>query len=267
MRMTGDAQAWLDEQVRRMLAEHPAAEGVRPGLRYELMGHLHAAGEREALARGRDEVTRADLEDALEKMGGPAALARAFLPPASASPRAGLGIRLGAYAIDAVLVYVGLMTLWTALYYLLVPLFNLLGLDMGAFSPDPTQLFDWDDLPKRPAGSVLVNVLGLLLAIVGLGASLAYFTWFESRGGRTLGKRVLGLRALRQDGTALDVRDALLRNLVKAVPPLLPLAALDALFIPYEGRLLRASDRILDTMVVREGVAAPHPPRSADATP
>jgi hypothetical protein len=45
MQMTTDARAWLDATVRRILARHPLGDAERAGITYELMSHLHAAGE------------------------------------------------------------------------------------------------------------------------------------------------------------------------------------------------------------------------------
>lgn len=58
MQMNTEARAWLDTTVRRILARHPLGDPERAGITYELMSHLHAAGEAHAEAAGRTEVTR-----------------------------------------------------------------------------------------------------------------------------------------------------------------------------------------------------------------
>ena len=81
MQMTTEARTWLDSTVRRILARHPLGDAERAGITYELMSHLHAAGEARATAAGRSEVAREDLEAALLEAGGENGLAAAFVEP------------------------------------------------------------------------------------------------------------------------------------------------------------------------------------------
>src|SRR5437867_8124505 len=81
MQMTTEARTWLDSTVRRILARHPLGDAERTGITYELMSHLHAAGEARATAAGRREVAREDLEAALLEAGGENGLAAAFVEP------------------------------------------------------------------------------------------------------------------------------------------------------------------------------------------
>lgn len=81
MQMTTEARAWLDATVRRILAHHHLGDAERAGITYELMSHLHAAGEARATALGHAEVTREDLEAALAEAGGEGKLAEAFVRP------------------------------------------------------------------------------------------------------------------------------------------------------------------------------------------
>src|SRR3989442_1365551 len=81
MQMTTEARTWLDSTVRRILARHPLGDAERAGITYELMSHLHAAGEARATAAGRSEVAREDLEAALLEAGGGNGLAAAFVGP------------------------------------------------------------------------------------------------------------------------------------------------------------------------------------------
>src|SRR5688500_17451826 len=48
MQMTTDARVWLAAAVRRILARSPLGDAERAGITYELMSHLHAAGEAQA---------------------------------------------------------------------------------------------------------------------------------------------------------------------------------------------------------------------------
>src|SRR5438552_9188402 len=109
MQMTTEARTWLDSTVRRILARHPLGDAERAGITYELMSHLHAAGEARATAAGRSEVAREDLEAALLEAGGENGLAAAFVEPlAKPVERVLFGRRLGAYVIDMLIVFIGI---------------------------------------------------------------------------------------------------------------------------------------------------------------
>src|SRR5438552_3685013 len=109
MQMTTEARTWLDSTVRRILARHPLGDAERTGITYELMSHLHAAGEARATAAGRSEVAREDLEAALLEAGGENGLAAAFVEPlAKPVERVLFGRRLGAYVIDMIIVFIGI---------------------------------------------------------------------------------------------------------------------------------------------------------------
>src|SRR5439155_1700648 len=85
-------------------------DAERAGITYELMSHLHAAGEARATAAGRSEVAREDLEAALLEAGGENGLAAAFVEPlAKPVERVLFGRRLGAYVIDLINVVIMLL--------------------------------------------------------------------------------------------------------------------------------------------------------------
>src|SRR5256885_15433735 len=93
MQMTTEARTWLDSTVRRILARHPLGDAERTGITYELMSHLHAAGEARATAAGRSEVAREDLEAALLEAGGGDGLAAAVVEPPAKAGGGGLFCR------------------------------------------------------------------------------------------------------------------------------------------------------------------------------
>src|SRR3989442_6514336 len=101
MQMTTEARTWLDSTVRRILARHPLGDAERAGITYELMSHLHAAGEARATAAGRSEVAREDLEAALLAAGGGNGASAALLEsPAQTARPALFSRRLSAHVID-----------------------------------------------------------------------------------------------------------------------------------------------------------------------
>jgi uncharacterized RDD family membrane protein YckC len=246
MQMTTEARLWLDATVRRILARHPLGDAERAGITYELMSHLHAAGEARARAAGRGEVAREDLEAALAEAGGEERLAAAFVKPLSKPlVPAGLPRRAAAFAIDVLLLGIAMVFLHGAVMFLSHPVLG------GAAPPPDAAYLRW--LPwvlpwgYHPEGSLGVQAaIGLTSAAIVLG----YFTWTESQEGRSLGKRALGLRVMRVDGRPMTPREALLRNVAKLSPALLIVDALVLLLMfPRDGQ--RASDRLSQTIVVQ----------------
>ena len=89
------------------------------------------------------------------------------------------------------------------------------------------------------------------VAIVGcvlFGLFVFYFPLLEWRFGKTLGKHLLGLRAVRETGAPLSLGQAFVRRLSLYFEMLL----IDALFIPFTDRKQRALDIIAKTVVARE---------------
>lgn len=246
MQMTTDARAWLDATVKRILARHPLGDAERMGITYELMSHLHAAGEARAVAAGRAEVSREDLEAALAEAGGEAGLAAAFVQPLSRPlVPAPLGRRFAALAIDGIAVVLGLTALHTAIEVALRLVANVV--PAGGTGPftGPTWLLPWGyhDPALAPWFQAVYTAASSALV-------LAYFAWFEANEGRTLGKRAMELRVVRADGAPATRRDAILRNVAKVSPPIFALDVLGGLLAFAKDRQ-RVSDRIAGTIVVR----------------
>jgi uncharacterized RDD family membrane protein YckC len=245
MQMTTDARAWLAAAVRRILARHPLGDAERAGITYELMSHLHAAGEARATAAGRAEVTREDLQDALAEAGGEEGLAAAFVQPlATPMERVLFGRRLGAFVLDTLLLLVALNFVHGFLESLLGPLMG--GVGTASAPPDGW----WRFMPWGYHDPALSVWLQAIIALASAATVLGYFTWFEAHGGRSLGKRVMDVRVVRVDGRPLTYRESLIRNLVKLVPPLLILDTL-IMLVAFGDDKQRVSDKLAETAVVR----------------
>ena len=244
MQMTTEARAWLHATVRRILARHSLAEAERTGITYELMSHLHAAGEARATAAGRAEVTRQDLEVALAEAGGEEGLAAAFVQPLAAPvERVLFGRRLAAFAIDALLLGIVLTFVHGLLVFVLEPL--------GVGTGDAPHHIDpwWQLVPWGFHDPTMPVAAQAIIAIASVATVLGYFTWFEAQEGHSPGKRALNLRVMRADGGPLTFRESFIRNLVKLVPILLVLDALLMLILFGRDRQ-RLSDKLADTVVV-----------------
>ena len=245
MQMTTEARTWLDSTVRRILARHPLGYAERAGITYELMSHLHAAGEARATAAGRSEVAREDLEAALLEAGGENGLAAAFVEPlAKPVERVLFGRRLGAYVIDMIIVFIGIGLIQQLLDF--VPGAHL----FFEVAPAPplwrinSLWYPWGQDPTLSYG------LQALFALASGAWVIGYFAWTEAHGGRSLGKRALKLQVMRVDGGPITFRESILRNLVKLSPPLLFLDVV-IMLLAFAKDKQRVSDRIAGTIVVK----------------
>jgi uncharacterized RDD family membrane protein YckC len=122
------------------------------------------------------------------------------------------------------------------------------------------------------ASSWVGALAGLLVFLVYHG----YFVWFEWKAaGMTPGKKMLGIRVIKEGGYALGFTDALLRNLLRAVDFLPVFNAVGFASIGLTARAQRLGDLVAGTVVVhRDEVQAewaapqlPLPPRNAPLLP
>jgi uncharacterized RDD family membrane protein YckC len=165
---------------------------------------------------------------------------------------AGLGSRCLAAAIDTLLLLLLLGGMGLALFFLV------------------------GQLVGELAGSLVLAAWALL----SFSALWGYYLAFELVwGGQTPGKRLLGLRAVREGGRPITAGASAIRNLVRLVD-FLPFGyGLGALVMFADPRSRRLGDLAAGTLVVREGAAislesltaqstpVPVSPRAADAPP
>jgi uncharacterized RDD family membrane protein YckC len=143
---------------------------------------------------------------------------------------AGFWRRLGAFMIDMVLLLLAVLIL------------GVLALLANNLVPPH---------PEAPAdyilgGLTIAFIIGC--ALISLSAFLLYFPLLEGRFGQTLGKRLLGMRVLKENGLPVGFREAFLRRLSYYFD-FLPV---DALFIPFNEKCQRGFDIIARTVVIKE---------------
>ena len=102
--------------------------------------------------------------------------------------------------------------------------------------------------PIDQPAEALAFVSILLFAGTLIGLTVFYFPLLEWRFGKTLGKHLLGLRAVRETGAPLGLGVAFVRRLSLYFD----LLVIDALFIPVTDKKQRALDIIAKTVVARE---------------
>ena len=220
--MTTDARKTIEHYADRLAARSGLPEPARSEARGELVSHLYDA----AAARARPATPAAgDAQAAIAELGGDdQADATFFAPRRTALPTAAFGRRAVAYAIDFLLFAV--LVLPVAVVVMVFTFAWLLG----------------------PVAAALLGGFA--------------FGFVEHRWGRTPGKAAMGLRVVGASGGPPTFKEAFLRNLTKAAPPV---ALADYVIGAWadRGQRLRLCDRVAGTRVVSAPVAVPPPPAVA----
>ena len=81
---------------------------------------------------------------------------------------------------------------------------------------------------------------------------IAYGTFFEARWGKTIGKIALSIRVVKDTGDDLNLKEALIRNILRLVDMLF-LYALGSLVMVSAPRFQRIGDLLARTIVIKEG--------------
>jgi len=116
-------------------------------------------------------------------------------------------------------------------------------------------------LPDRVVESVAIAIVIAVAFLIFFG----YFIIFEAVwNGQTPGKRLLGIRVVRDGGYPIDFTSALVRNLIRTLEFALGFYALSAVSTLLSSENKRLGDFAAGTIVVRDSrVAAPTPSRFA----
>jgi uncharacterized RDD family membrane protein YckC len=109
------------------------------------------------------------------------------------------------------------------------------------------------------AGLLAGVLLYALIALALFAITFGYFMVFEIMwSGQTPGKRVVGLRVIRENGYPIRPVDAVIRNLVRIVDALPFGYAVGVLAMLFNSRSRRLGDFAAGTLVVREGARSRH---------
>jgi uncharacterized RDD family membrane protein YckC len=165
-------------------------------------------------------------------------------------PLAGPTSRMAAYALDAILLWSGLMAL-VLLLLLLTPMAERV---MTALA----RLFGDADGPAL--GTAFFAALAVAIVVLAFSEIMYFVFWETTTGGRSPGKAVVGLRVVRDGGAPLTLSASLIRNLLRVVDwlPLNYLAGFLAMLVSPEAK--RFGDLAAGTVVIRvehPGAVAP----------
>ena len=167
-------------------------------------------------------------------------------------PIAGPGTRILAYAADAVVIAIIQLIVLVALL-LTTPLAK-------TFSDILQPIIDQAQGGARPdqemitAGMFIIAVMLIIQLVVEWG----YFVVSERlSGGRSIGKRMVGLRVIGQDGLPLTLRASLVRNLLRAVDVLPGSYVVGLVAIVVSPKCQRLGDLAAGSIVVRLDAGTP----------
>lgn len=168
--------------------------------------------------------------DASNPYAPPRAAVRDVADPSLALTLADRGTRLAASLLDGV-IFAGMVY---------VPLLLAAGIGGAASSA-----------AAPPDDEAVLVVIALAATCAGFAAWLWLTLRYMRRNGQSIGKKLLGIRVVRSDGTPVSLgRLVWLRNVVNWVVSIVPLyGIIDSLFIFSEPRQC-LHDRIADTIVV-----------------
>ncbi|MFJ7726337.1 RDD family protein [Neobacillus sp. NPDC097160] len=142
---------------------------------------------------------------------------------------AGLGSRAAAFIIDQLLLSVFNILILIALYFV-----------MDGMSSMPFFLTD----------SMLPVAITIIILFIVNGGYFFVFEFFS--GGRTLGKKVVGIRVIQENGHSITLLSSFIRNLIRIIDSLPTAYFLGIVMIFFHSKHKRLGDLVAGTIVVHE---------------
>lgn len=194
---------------------------------------------------------RSHLADRLENSASEAQITAQLEPPAEYAAAlvahlrfepAPHGRRIGAFLIDAALGIPVVIIVFLAMSLLM-------GVFVNGWPAGMPRLW-WETVGPLLASSLLMMLAAIagILAASALVMSVVYFPVVEAVWGTTVGKKVMGLSVVAENGT----RVTWLKAIVRRIPFYFEFFLLDAVFALFTRRRQRAFDLVSRTLVVRQ---------------
>lgn len=157
---------------------------------------------------------------------------------------AGLGSRSAAFIIDQLLLMV----------------VNILSIIILLFVMDGLSSFSF---------FMMENTLPIAITIIVLFiVNWGYFFAFEFfSGGRTLGKKLVGIRVIQENGHSITLLSSFIRNFIRMIDSLPTAYFLGIIMIFFHSKHKRLGDIVAGTIVVHERKPKPKPKRKKKQTP
>jgi uncharacterized RDD family membrane protein YckC len=196
-----------DLYIQSVIDQIPGELPLRDHIAMELGAHIA-----ERVAQGQP------LDDILRQLGDPQRMAESYLAavPLTAAPNVA---RLVAKVIDAVI---------------------------ACLMIAPVAAVMWLALGPRLLGPQVFPFLGLICVLGSVSVFVGYTIFAEYQFGRTIGKKLMGIRVVRESGTRISLGQAFLRQL----PFFAQFFFIDALFVLFTEKHQRAFELITKTRAV-----------------
>jgi uncharacterized RDD family membrane protein YckC len=208
----------IDQYVNAVLRNLTVRPEDRQRIEADLRAHLEEATQ-----------SGEPLQAVLDRMGSPEEVASAFMAQVELN-YASFGRRLVAFIIDIVLLLIALLV------------FGVIVLALNNLIPaHPESLISY-------AFGALVILVMISAALSALSIFLLYFPLLEGRFGQTIGKKLLELRVLKENGLHIGYKQAFLRR----ISFYFDIFPFDALFVFFTEKRQRGFDIIARTVVVVE---------------
>ena len=228
MEFTEEAKVAIEDYIRKVIGRTSLSGEDRTEVEKELRSGYYDIAGSAAKARGGTQVTIADVSRMLAGEGSPDQIAACYMKSyAGHLRRAGILSRGIAYILDSLLIGAGILLLMV-----------------------PMGLFIWLIGDNITGWMVAVVILVMLIFIITVFSYvLCYNILLEGYFGRTIGKYILGLKVLKESGTKIGYREAILRNIPKYVGNFIIVDAL-IMLVFFNKDKQRAFDKVADTIVV-----------------
>jgi uncharacterized RDD family membrane protein YckC len=233
MEFTKGAKDLIEKNIKDIMEYMTLSQKDRADVEKELRSSFFEGSEAKAMERGSSVVAEEDVLKALNEEGKPEDIASAYMTSYAGNlKRAGFWWRSAAYIVDLIIV----------------------GITIGILS-SPFLLFTFvfESYDSRGWIAAMLILMNLAIGLIILGTLLSYFIILEGRFGKTPGKYLMGLKVLKIDGTRIDYKDALLRNIPKFFGNFVIIDAL-IMVIFFNKEKQRAFDKVADTIVVHTRV-------------
>ncbi len=247
MKIDEIASKEIEDFAAKILEKLNISQLEKENIRREFSSHVYESAREIAQKRNSDVVEIKDVESAKEDMESVEEIASSLAKSYTDSlKRVGVNERFIAYIID-ILIF-GLIVGVFIFAYTLVS-----GQGMSV-----ENVFDLVP-PIHPLpfleGAPVDYPMNLKFEVKGLAAGMGLmftlmFILLEGTFGTTIGKKLLGLKVLSEDGTKIGYKKAVIRNIPKLWPPVITIDAL-LMIILFRKEKQRGFDKIGNTIVIK----------------
>jgi uncharacterized RDD family membrane protein YckC len=229
MEFNKGAKDLIERNIKNIMERMTLGQKDRADVEKELRSSFFEGSEAKAKERGSNVVNEEDVLKAVNDEGTPQDIASAYMSSyASGMKRAGFWWRSLAYIIDMIIAGI---------------IICILG------SPFFLMNFIFERVDQSGWIVAMIILMNLAIGLIILGVFLSYFVILEGRFGMTPGKYIAGLKVVKTDGTPIDYKDAILRNVPKFFGNFIIIDAL-IMVIFFNKEKQRGFDKVADTIVV-----------------